>query len=66
MIDYRLLIDLEAVVGLDGLPKRERGKLLAFFERLRAYPEQFSDADEQDDRGRRIDIAKHAGWLIYY
>ena len=66
MIDYRLLLDLEAVVELDSLPKRDRIKLLSFFEKIRLYPEQHSAADERDNRGRRIDIACHAGWLIYY
>jgi hypothetical protein len=46
MIDYRLLIDLEAVVELDGLPKRDRIKLLSFFEKIRLYPEQHSAADD--------------------
>lgn len=40
MIEYRLLIDLEAVVELDGVAKRDRGRLLQFFERIREYPEQ--------------------------
>lgn len=66
MIEYRLLVDLEAVVELDNLSKRDRGSLLAFFQKLRSYPEGFSSADERDDVGRRIDIAAHAGWLIYY
>ncbi|MDZ4403729.1 hypothetical protein [Prosthecobacter sp.] len=66
MIEYRLLVDLEAVVELDSLPKRDRSRLLLFFEKLRSYPEHYASADERDDRGRRIDIASHAGWLIYY
>lgn len=66
MIEYRLLVDLEAVVELDNLPKRDRSRLLLFFEKLRSYPEHYASADERDDRGRRIDIASHAGWLIYY
>ncbi|MGV3659024.1 MAG: hypothetical protein ACO1TE_02535 [Prosthecobacter sp.] len=66
MIEYRLLIDLEAVVELDGLAKRDRGNLLQFFEKLREYPEQYSQCHERDDVGRRIDVASRAGWLIYY
>ncbi|MBK8037813.1 MAG: hypothetical protein IPK22_11910 [Verrucomicrobiaceae bacterium] len=66
MIDYRLLVDLEAVVELDSLPKRSRNRLLLFFEKLRAYPEEHCTAEERDDRGRRISITSHAGWLIYY
>ncbi len=38
MIEYRLLVDLEAVVELDNLPKRDRSRLLLFFEKLRSYP----------------------------
>ena len=66
MIEYRLLVDLEAVVELDSLPKRDRSKLLLFFEKLRSYPEHHAAADERDDVGRRIDIASYSGWLIYY
>lgn len=66
MIEYRLLVDLEAVVELDSLPKRDRSRLLLFFEKLRSYPEHYATANERDDRGRRIDIASYAGWLIYY
>lgn len=66
MIEYRLLVDLEAVVELDSLSKRDRGRLLVYFEKLRAYPENYAAASERDDRGRRIEIASHAGWLIYY
>lgn len=66
MIEYRLLVDLEAVVELDCLSKRDRSRLLLFFEKLRSYPEYYASANERDDHGRRIDIASHAGWLIYY
>ncbi len=66
MIEYRLLVDLEAVVELDNLPKRDRSRLLLFFEKQRSYPKHYASASERDDRGRRIDIASHAGWLIYY
>lgn len=66
MIEYRLLVDLEAVVELDSLPKRDRSRLLLFFEKLRAYPEDHCAAEERDDRGRRISIATHGGWLIHY
>ncbi len=66
MIECRLLIDLEAVVELDSLPKRHRARLLPFFEKLRAYPDHYASASERDDVGRLINIAAHAGWLIYY
>ena len=45
MIEYRLLVDLEAVVELDSLPKRDRRRLLLFFEKLRSYPEHFAALD---------------------
>ncbi|HRH94688.1 MAG TPA: hypothetical protein PLB55_02075 [Prosthecobacter sp.] len=61
MIEYRLLVDLEAVVELDSLSKRDRGKLLLFFEKLRSYPEHYATADERDNVGRRIDITSHSG-----
>lgn len=64
MVEYRLLIDLEAILELDGVAKRDRGKLLQFFEKLRGYPELYSQSHERDNVGRRIDVASCAGWLI--
>ncbi len=66
MIEYRLLIDLDAVIELDNLSKRDRSRLLLFFEKLRSYPENQASAAESDNSGRRIDITSHAGWIIYY
>lgn len=65
-MDYRLLIDLDTVVALDSQSKRQRLKLLSFFEQIREYPERCSFATERDDRGQLIHVASHAGWLIYY
>ena len=63
---YRLLIDLEALAMLDALPKRVRKRLLDHFVRLRATPDRFSDYQEQDEIGRRVEISIFAGCAIHY
>jgi hypothetical protein len=64
MIEYRLLVDLEAVVELDNLSKRDRSRLLLFFEKLRSHPEHYASANERDDRGRRLLDFMRTGSLI--
>ena len=61
-MEYRLLIDLEAVEVLDGLPKRRRTDLLNHFRKLRDFPSNYSDYWEQDRVGRRVEISVFAGW----
>ena len=65
-MDYRLLVDLEAIAVLDSLPKRIRTRLLAHFGRLRATPERYSDYHERDRVGRRVEVSVHAGCSIHY
>ena len=65
-MDYRLLVDLDAIVVLDSIPKRARKRLLAHFVQLRATPDRFSDYHEQDRIGRRVEISVFAGYAIHY
>jgi mRNA-degrading endonuclease RelE of RelBE toxin-antitoxin system len=65
-MDYRLLVDLDAIAVLDSLPKRIRTRLLDHFVKLRSTPDQYSDYHEQDGIGRRIEISVLAGYSIHY
>jgi hypothetical protein len=65
-MEYRLLVDLEAIQVLDGLPKRERSRLIDQFEKIRSFPGNYSDYHELDFVGRRIEICILARWAIHY
>lgn len=63
-MEYRLLIDLEAISVLDRLPKTARLRMLAHFTKIRSFPGNYSDYHETDDVGRRVEISVYAGWAI--
>jgi hypothetical protein len=65
-MEYRLLIDLEAVELLDKLPKADRNRLLHHFEKIRTFPGNYSDYHESDALGRRIEISIISRWAIHY
>lgn len=65
-MEYRLLVDLEAVAVLDTLPKRIRARLLNHFVALRSAPDRNSDFHEHDKSGRCIEISVFADHAIHY
>jgi hypothetical protein len=65
-MEYRLLIDLEVIEFLDRLPKRTRLRLLDQFRKIRAFPGNYSDYQEYDAVGRRVQICVVSGWAIHY
>jgi hypothetical protein len=65
-VDYRLLVDLEAIAVLDSIPKRHRTRLLNHFINLRSAPDRLSDYHEQDEIGRRVEISISSGYSIHY
>jgi hypothetical protein len=65
-MDYRLLIDLEAIEVLDGLPKKMRNRLLDQFHKIRSFPTNYADYYESDAMGRRVEICILSGWAIHY
>ncbi len=65
-MEYRLLIDLEAISVLDRLPKAVRQRLLEQCTKIRSFPGNHSDYHETDAIGRRVEISVHAGWAIHY
>ena len=65
-MEYRLLIDLEAIRVLDALPKALRSRVLEQFTKIRSFPSNYSDYHEADAIGRRIEISVFLGWAIHY
>lgn len=65
-MEYRLLVDLEAVAVLDSIPKKVRARLLDHFVGIRSTPQAYSDYHEQDDIGRCIEISVFAGYSLHY
>ena len=65
-MEYRLLVDLEAIAVLDTLPKKIRLRLLNHFVALRSAPDSHSDFHEHDRSGRRVEISVFADYAIHY
>lgn len=65
-MEYRLLIDVEAVEVLEGLPKRVRNHLLDQLYKIRDFPSNYSDYHEPDAIGRRVEICIVSRWAIHY
>lgn len=65
-MEYRLLIDLEAIELLDSLPKKDRNRLIDQFEKIRSFPSNYSDYYESDTVGRRIEICILSRWAIHF
>jgi Mg/Co/Ni transporter MgtE len=65
-MNYRLLVDLEAIGVLDSMPKRVRARLLEHFDKLRSAPDQLADYHEHDSIGRRVEISVFAGYCVHY
>ena len=63
---YRLLVDIEAVEVLDALPKKPKLRLLDHLRKIRSSPDDFSDYQERDGTGRRVEISVFAGHAIHY
>lgn len=63
---YRLLIDLEVVTQLQGLPVRRRRNLMSHFLAIEKYPSAHSDYTDTDAYGRRVDVSVREGFAIYY
>lgn len=53
---YRLLIDYEVIEFLEGLSRKNQQMLRNNFVAIQDYPSRFSDYNEADSTGRRIDI----------
>jgi hypothetical protein len=65
-MEYRLLVDREVIEVMDSMPKAQRRRFLALFERLRAFPTNYSDYHEADAVGRRVEVCILSQWAIHY
>ena len=65
-MEFRLLVDLEAIAVLDTLPKKIRTRLLNHFVALRSAPDRHSDFHENDKSGRRVEISVFGDHAIHY
>jgi hypothetical protein len=65
-VQFRLLIDLEAIEYLETFDEARRKKFLDHFHRIQEFPGHYSDLIHLDDAGRRLDIAFYDRHAIYY
>jgi hypothetical protein len=65
-MNYRLLVDLEVVHVLQGMRASARTRMLDHFERLRASPDNYSEATTRDATGRRIEVCSYRGYALHY
>ena len=65
-MNYRLLVDLEAITVLSSLPVGVRRRVLDHLVRLRLSPESLSSGHERDEVGRQIEISFVAGHAVHY
>ena len=65
-MDYRLLIDLEAILWIYSQPKMMRQRLLNHIERIRLNPGQFSDYHEHDRIDRQTEVSLFGSYSVHY
>ena len=65
-IEYRLLIDLQAIEFLNGLTRKARNRILDHLRKIRSFPSNYSDYYELDPVGRRVEISICAGFAVHY
>lgn len=65
-VEYRLLVDLEVVTFLEGLPRARRHRLVQLLEKMRAFPSNYSDYAETDAIGRRVEVCIFSRWAIHF
>lgn len=65
-MEYRLLVDIEALDFIATLKLTQRRRLMAHFRRLQSYPGHHAEYVERDHAGRRIDVCIFEGFAIHY
>ncbi len=63
---YRLLLDLEVVEFMTGLPRRDQLRLRRRLHEIREGPDRFADFQEPDPKGRLLDVHVCFGFAIYF
>jgi mRNA-degrading endonuclease RelE of RelBE toxin-antitoxin system len=65
-MSYRLLISLEAIEYLEGLPKSVRQRLRARFVTMLAAPSLYSDYTHTEPDQRRLSVHIFGKYAVYY
>lgn len=65
-MEYRLLVDIDAIDVLDALPPRVRRRLLNRLREVVQSPDRYSQYREKDLSGRDVDVTILEGYAIYY
>ena len=63
---YRLLIAIEVIEILEGLPEARRSIIWNRLRQVAASPQRFSDYTARDAGGRELDVHVFAGFAIRY
>jgi mRNA-degrading endonuclease RelE of RelBE toxin-antitoxin system len=64
--EYRLLIAIEVVEFLERLPRRNRQVIRNAIKRIGEDPRRWSDAEDRDETGRRLEIAIVGEYALTY
>ncbi len=65
-MSYRLLLDIDVVEFIAGLPRAEQVQLRRRLGEIQAAPARFADFTERESDGRALDVHIHRGFAIYY
>lgn len=65
-MEYRLLVELEAVRSVLAMRPALRKQFLEFFDKLRNYPDRFSVATARDSSGRILHVCGFRNHAIEY
>ena len=65
-MNYRLLLDIEVVEFIAGLPRREQIQVRKRLGEIQTTPTRFADYQERESDGRTLDVHVHCGFAIYY
>ena len=65
-MNYRLLVDIEVVEFLAELPRQTQVLIRRRLGEIQTAPARFADFQENDSRGRLIDVHVFAGFALYY
>ena len=65
-MDYHLFISYEVLAQMETYRRSRKLALLRQFERIRDFPGNYSEFNETDENGRRVEVSIFDGLAIYY
>jgi mRNA-degrading endonuclease RelE of RelBE toxin-antitoxin system len=65
-MEFRLLVDADAIDFLQSLPAQERKRLYRHLREIQKYPGNYSEFVEQDEEGHRLDVSTFKVFRVYY